>query len=304
MKTNRDSPDNSVFWRLLWQLQLPPKVLNFLWRASTNSLPTRFHLSTKHVPIAATCPFCLAAPEMTLHVQVGCSFAQSFWSKVPINVVVPDAMLFSSWFEAGLASWNTVEALEAGMICSSVWTHRNDLVWNSKRPDASEVVINVKLNYVEWFNAQKHNVTDASLNWPTALPVEHWTTPDFPFVKVNVDGALFFNQGRYGLGLIARSAAGMVLEARILSREGTLQPHIVEAIGIKEALSWSKANGWSHVVVESDCLRVINDLQKLKSMASPYGHILYNCRTLVAEFDVVSFNFAKRSANKVVHALA
>ncbi|XP_060962068.1 uncharacterized protein LOC133032213 [Cannabis sativa] len=112
-----------------------------------------------------------------------------------------------------------------------------------------------KLNYVEWFNAQKHNVTDANLNWPTALLVEQWTAPDFPFVKVNVDGALFSVQGRYGLGLIARSAAGMVLGARILSREGSLQPHIVQAIGIKEALSWSKANGWSDVVVKTDCLR-------------------------------------------------
>ncbi|KAM6542308.1 hypothetical protein CsatB_006755 [Cannabis sativa] len=159
------------------------------------------------------------------------------------------------------------------MVCWSVWTHRNDLVWNSKHSDASEVVTMAKLNYVEWFNAQKHNVTDANLNWPTALPVEQWTTPDFPFVKVNVDGALFSVQGRYGLGLIARSAAGMVLGARILSREGSLQPHIVQAIGIKEALSWSKANGWSDVVVKTDCLRVINDLQKFKNMASPYGHI-------------------------------
>ncbi|KAF4370831.1 hypothetical protein F8388_011814 [Cannabis sativa] len=114
MKTGRDIPDNSGFLRLLWQLQLPPKVLNFLWRDSTNSLPTRFHLSTKHVPIAATCPFCLAAPETTLHVLVRCSFAQT-----------------------GLASCTAAETLEAGMICWSVWTHRNDLVWNSKHPDAS-----------------------------------------------------------------------------------------------------------------------------------------------------------------------
>ncbi|KAM6541055.1 hypothetical protein CsatB_005502 [Cannabis sativa] len=161
-----------------------------------------------------------------------------------------------------------------------------------------------KLNYVEWFNAQKVNVTDASLTWMTTLPVEQWTAPDFPFVKINVDGALFSAQGQYGLGLIARSAAGLVLGAKSLSREGSLQPHIVEAIGIKEALSWSKANGWSQIVVESDCLRVINDLQKFKHMASPYGHILYDCMTLVADFDVVFLNFAKRSANKVAHALA
>ncbi|XP_060968349.1 uncharacterized protein LOC133035923 [Cannabis sativa] len=84
MKTSRDIPDNSGIWRLLWQLQLPPKVLNFLWRASTNSLPTRLNLSTKHVPIAVMCSFCLATPETTMHVLAQCSFAKSFWSKVPI----------------------------------------------------------------------------------------------------------------------------------------------------------------------------------------------------------------------------
>ncbi|KAF4364091.1 hypothetical protein F8388_003471 [Cannabis sativa] len=108
MKSNRDIPDSSG--------------------ASTNNLPTRFQLSIKHVPIAATCPFCLAALETTLHVLVRCSFAQSCWSKVSITAVAPDAMLFSSWFEVGLASWNTVEALEAGMVCWSIWTHRNNLV--------------------------------------------------------------------------------------------------------------------------------------------------------------------------------
>ncbi|KAF4388051.1 hypothetical protein F8388_014734 [Cannabis sativa] len=113
MKTSRDIPDNSGIWRLLWQLQLPPKVLNFLWRASTNSLPTR-----------------------VLLLKVSGARFQS--------VVAPDAMLFSSWFEAGLVSWNTAEALEAGMVCWSVWTHRNDLVWNSKHPDASEVVAMAK----------------------------------------------------------------------------------------------------------------------------------------------------------------
>ncbi|KAF4404367.1 hypothetical protein G4B88_014823 [Cannabis sativa] len=137
MKPSRDIPESSGIWRLLWQLQLPPKVLNFMWRASTNSLPTRFNLSTKHVPIAATCLFCLAAPETILHVLVQCSFAQSCWSKVPISVVALDAMMFSSWFEAGLVSWNSVEALEAGMVCWSVWTHQSELVWNSKHPDAT-----------------------------------------------------------------------------------------------------------------------------------------------------------------------
>uniref|UniRef100_A0A803NVR1 RNase H type-1 domain-containing protein n=1 Tax=Cannabis sativa TaxID=3483 RepID=A0A803NVR1_CANSA len=86
-----------------------------------------------------------------------------------------------------------------------------------------------------------------------------------------------------------------------MSKMGILKPHVVEAIGIKEALSWIEANAWTNVVVESDYLRVIRDIQKSKHMASPYGHI---CLTLCSDIVGVSFNFVKRSANKVVHVLA
>lgn len=33
--------DNSGFWRKLWQLKIPSKMKNFLWRAVTNCLPTK-----------------------------------------------------------------------------------------------------------------------------------------------------------------------------------------------------------------------------------------------------------------------
>ncbi|XP_060961946.1 uncharacterized protein LOC133032114 [Cannabis sativa] len=123
-------------------------------------------------------------------------------------------------------------------------------------------------------------------------------------IKVNVDGAIFSNERCFGIGLIARTAAGVVLQAKSLLKEGVLKPHVVEAIGIKEALSWIKDKRWTNVVVESDCLRVIKDLQKFKHMASPYGHILSDCMTVCSGIDDVSFNFVKRSANKVAHAIA
>ncbi|KAM6572066.1 hypothetical protein CsatA_016146 [Cannabis sativa] len=96
----------------------------------------------------------------------------------------------------------------------------------------------------------------------------------------------------------------MFIQAKTLKKAGDLQPHEVEAIGIKEALSWIKDNEWSSVIVESDCLRVVLDLQGNKNMASPYGHIILDCKALIASFDDVSFNFVKQSANKVAHSLA
>uniref|UniRef100_A0A803Q3T1 Inhibitor of growth protein N-terminal histone-binding domain-containing protein n=1 Tax=Cannabis sativa TaxID=3483 RepID=A0A803Q3T1_CANSA len=65
----------------------------------------------------------------------------------------------------------------------------------------------------------------------------------------------------FGIGLVARSAAGTVIQAKSFKKVGAFQPHEVEAIGIKEALSWIKNNNWSGVIVESNCQRVVLDLQ-------------------------------------------
>uniref|UniRef100_A0A803PKE1 RNase H type-1 domain-containing protein n=1 Tax=Cannabis sativa TaxID=3483 RepID=A0A803PKE1_CANSA len=173
-----------------------------------------------------------------------------------------------------------------------------------RKPVVSDVVTLAKLNFIDWYNAQKNNQPSHEINGSVDTYLEHWTPPQFPTIKINVDGAISTNERRFGIGLVARSADGIVLQAKKMSKMGILKPHVVEAIGIKEALSWIKANAWTNVVVESDCLRVIRDIQKSKHMASPYSHIISECLTLCLDIVGVSFNFVKRSANKVAHVLA
>ncbi|KAH9753855.1 putative reverse transcriptase/RNA-dependent DNA polymerase [Citrus sinensis] len=43
------SPPSSSVWRKLWQLPVPPKVKNFLWRAMANVLPTADNLRQRRV---------------------------------------------------------------------------------------------------------------------------------------------------------------------------------------------------------------------------------------------------------------
>ncbi|KAM6544960.1 hypothetical protein CsatB_025696 [Cannabis sativa] len=169
-------------------------------------------------------------------------------------------MLFTSWFEAGLISWRDDESVEAAMVLWSIWNTRNDVVWNAKIPMMEEVIQLAKITYVDWFNAQNAAAdTTKDHHEPRS---DKWKAPEFPIIKVNVDGAVFPMENRFGVGLVARAASGVVIQAKTVCKLGALQPHEVKAMGMK-------ANYWHDVIVESDCLQVISDLHCNKNMASP-----------------------------------
>lgn len=56
-----------------------PKMLNFLWRATTDCILTKFKFKQRHIVEEDTCLFCNQASESTLHVLCYCDFARNMW---------------------------------------------------------------------------------------------------------------------------------------------------------------------------------------------------------------------------------
>lgn len=48
-----------VVWRRVWLAQAPPKMINLVWRAVANCLPTWFGLSSGLVPVPSICVVCV-----------------------------------------------------------------------------------------------------------------------------------------------------------------------------------------------------------------------------------------------------
>lgn len=61
-KNTNQTSYNSDFLRKLWNLKVPPKVKNLLWRASTDCLPAKVQLRTKRVDVNVTCSICYEEP--------------------------------------------------------------------------------------------------------------------------------------------------------------------------------------------------------------------------------------------------
>lgn len=56
------------WWKIIWNLNLPPKVRIFLWRASKNFIPASMNLFDHYVPVNGVCALCKINYATTCHV--------------------------------------------------------------------------------------------------------------------------------------------------------------------------------------------------------------------------------------------
>nr|POF20538.1 putative ribonuclease h protein [Quercus suber] len=54
-------------WNAIWKLQVPNRIKLLMWRAGSDSLPTKVNLTKRMLLIEATCNQCNEGPEDTFH---------------------------------------------------------------------------------------------------------------------------------------------------------------------------------------------------------------------------------------------
>ncbi|KAL5834207.1 hypothetical protein ACOSQ4_013704 [Xanthoceras sorbifolium] len=63
----------SALWKLVWHLNVPPKIRFFVWRDCHNWLPSCANLVRHGVPVKDLCPLCFKYKETTFHCLWGCA---------------------------------------------------------------------------------------------------------------------------------------------------------------------------------------------------------------------------------------
>lgn len=87
----------SDFWKRMWKVRVPPKVKHMLWRATTNCLPTKSLLRSRHVSVDEICPLCKVQRETVVHCLINCTFAQSCWNVILGETVTTAVGSFAAW---------------------------------------------------------------------------------------------------------------------------------------------------------------------------------------------------------------
>ena len=110
---------------------------------------------------------------------------------------------------------------------------------------------------------------------------------------------------KWGIGAIARNHSGDVLAAAAWSTSSArTEARVAECMGVRLGLSFAGDLCFWHVIVESDCLELIKELQSTTSSASYFHSIIRDCQILSGSFQSCEFYHTKRAGNRVTHSLA
>ncbi|XP_074265713.1 uncharacterized protein LOC141588158 [Silene latifolia] len=132
---------------------------------------------------------------------------------------------------------------------------------------------------------------------------QKWQKPKTGWVKINVDAGRMEGVG-LGLGAVCRDDEGRVMWGVTVQKEEVRERAMLKAEAVLMGLHEAKNMELMKVVIESDCLTMIEDLRKRKRGRSDLCLIYDDIYSLCTHFNTVEFIYVRRSSNRVAHELA
>lgn len=241
-----------------WNLKLPNKIKIHVWKILFNAIPVRVNLINRGVDVDRVCPCCRVGPGDVHHL---------FWYFI-LQQKSGKCLLFGSLYQdllnggiADLFQWvsdhgKDGELVVFVLICWSLWTKRNQVVFQGKIIDHEDVLA-------------RANKTKESYKIFIVVPERirmvpnssmQWKPPSRGFIKINVHVVVLRSSDQFSVGLVDRDNVGMVMFAKGRILTGSFSPKTAELFAMRERLLLARRMGCDRVVVESDAVQTINEV--------------------------------------------
>ncbi|XP_021720022.1 uncharacterized protein LOC110687708 [Chenopodium quinoa] len=290
-----------IVWRIIWGLEVTPKVRHFLWCLCIGTLPTRALLAERHMIEETVCPWCGYAVETSSHALFEFQRVLELWDDNGCADLVHNRA-------AGLCemvvSWEEVNVKlkqRAAFLAWCIWGERNLKVFKDKTTPNAILLARVH-RYVDEFGQDNKKIY-------MPAPVKrnrsskHWIAPPRGIVKLNADASLA-DDGWAGLGVVARDDERKELFAATRRVRAWWPPEVAEAKALCFAVRITRKYGYEDVVLETDCQVVVNRLSKGAVYFSDLDGILEDILFLCNDFSSFTWAHVKRDGNNVAHHLA
>lgn len=104
-------------------------------------------------------------------------------------------------------------------------------------------------------------------------------------MKSNVDGVVFFDQNKVGIGFILRNAQGETIMAACLPEEGIKTPKEVELAAILRGLQICIELEIKKIILKSDCLFILQECLSVNSHISKIDSVVTDIKELQTKND-------------------
>ena len=191
-------------------LNIPNKIKHFLWRACSESLPTKKNLCRKNLVTNANYDLCHDKPEDVLHALWDCYLVKEIWWQEDLcKPHITERFVSFQDLLLGILNKHDHYLVERfAVIAWSIWYKRNTTRTGSPLLPRTQI----HADALECLN-EFHQVQDMpTVSHQPPTPV-HCCPPLNSSCKVNFDGAIFQKLGAAGIGAVIRDHEGRVIGA-------------------------------------------------------------------------------------------
>lgn len=287
-ESHASASSDSNMWGKVWHANTLPRVKIFFWRACHGALPTRKGLSKRVPGMEAVCSLCEAEVESELHCLKECVIARMVWDESGIGAAVEG--VYRSFGDLAMACFERLPREEHGLfmtVCWAIWTARNRWLFEGEACDPGSTMA-----YVHSLMSELEREVDSS----PMLRVGgegRWQPPDEGWVKLNVDGGCVEGLGAC-VGAVIRGEEGIAKLAAAWKVEDRWEPIIAEAKAVLLGMQVAIEFGYRKVIVESDCLHLINAISSHERGGNSLHLIIDDIVHASNLFESVSWSFVRR----------
>ena len=131
-----------------------------------------------------------------------------------------------------------------------------------------------------------------------------WKKPSEGRVMVNVDAAFDEDGGRGSMGSIIRDSNESFIAAAHSYVPHLIDAPMAEAYALKEGLMLAQQIGCNRLIVQSDCMEVVQIMSDSGFTANSAAPIYDECNLVWSGFQEISIEHCHREANQAAHLLA
>ena len=135
-------------------------------------------------------------------------------------------------------------------------------------------------------------------------PVIRWSPPPEDRFKINFDATYFEDSGLASIGVVCRDHSEQAIAALCLNLGKVQSVEMVEALAARRAMIFAREMSLFDIIVDDDCLTVIQALLHVGPCPLLLGHIIDETKRLGGVLRSGMFQHVRRDGNRLAHSLA